>query len=201
VAKTQTGSQKPALTRGKAALIGVLSIVLVVVAYVQYGRYAGGSDQVPLAAATPRRTVRKPVRPPPAKPAETDVEVEDETQAALLAFDQTRWKPPELSKVVAYDPFALPPGFPQPSAPGSLGATEDGATAEEKSKQLADALAELRMQLYELKERGVHVIVGQRNEYVALIGDRKIHVGDEINGFTVTEIDPKHGVRVEMKRQ
>jgi hypothetical protein len=30
-----------------------------------------------------------------------------------------------------------------------------------------------------------------------MIGDRTVHVGDEINGFTVTEIDPKTGVRVE----
>ena len=33
---------------------------------------------------------------------------------------------------------------------------------------------------------------------MAMIGDRMLHVGDEINGFTVTEIDPK-GVRVERK--
>ena len=33
---------------------------------------------------------------------------------------------------------------------------------------------------------------------MAMIGDRMVHVGDEINGFTVTEIDPQ-GVHVERK--
>ena len=54
------------------------------------------------------------------------------------------------------------------------------------------------MQLEELKQRGVHVIVSKNDQYVAMIGDRMIHVGDEINGFTVTAIDPE-GVRVERK--
>jgi hypothetical protein len=46
----------------------------------------------------------------------------------------------------------------------------------------------------------VHVIVGQKGQYVAMIGDRMVHVGDEIgNGFTVTEIDPKEGVSVDWK--
>ena len=54
------------------------------------------------------------------------------------------------------------------------------------------------MQLEELKQRGVHVIVLEGNDYVAWIGDRKLHVGDTINEFTVTAIDPD-GVHVERK--
>jgi hypothetical protein len=105
-----------------------------------------------------------------------------------------------LAKVIAYDPFPLPAGFPKPPASTGLHVTDDGSTPEEKSKQIADALAELRMQLDELKERGVHVIVGHKGQYVAMIGDRVVHVGDEIgNGYTVTEIDPKHGVSVDWK--
>ena len=48
------------------------------------------------------------------------------------------------------------------------------------------------------KQRGVHVIVREGDQYVAVIGDRMLHVGDEINGFTVTAIDPD-GVHVERK--
>jgi hypothetical protein len=44
----------------------------------------------------------------------------------------------------------------------------------------------------------VHVIVRERDAYVAVIGDRLLHVGDKINEFTVTAIDPD-GVHVEMK--
>jgi hypothetical protein len=72
-------------------------------------------------------------------------------------------------------------------------------TAEDASQQRADALEQLRNQLDELKQRGVHVIISKQDQYVAWIGDRMVHVGDDINGFTVTEIDPKGGVRVEMK--
>jgi hypothetical protein len=43
------------------------------------------------------------------------------------------------------------------------------------------------------------VIVRERDQYAAMIGDRIVHVGDEINGFTVTVIDPASGVRVERK--
>jgi hypothetical protein len=201
VAKTQTGSKQIGLTRGKAVLIGVLSIVLVGVLYVQYGRYAGGGEVAPVDRVATRAPVRKPAVSTQLNPAPTDAEIERDAQAALLEFDQAKWTPPELSKVIAYDPFALPAGFPRPPSSFLTGPTADETegAAEERTKQLADALAELQMQLDELKERGVHVIVGQNEQYVAMIGDRVIHVGDDINGFTVTAIDPKDGVRVEWK--
>lgn len=200
MANPKTAPRMPARSRGKALLIGALSIVLVVVLYVQFGRRAGGSETVDAeTASTPVPTPKLPSADKAAT-AEPSPEPEAEMRAALLEFDQARWKPPELSKVVAYDPFALPAGFPRPSPLGGLAVAEaDAATAEESSKQLAEALAELRMQLDELKERGVHVIVGQKDQYVAMIGDRKVHVGDEINGFTVIKIDPKEGVRVEWR--
>jgi hypothetical protein len=198
VAKTQTGAKQYGLTRGKAVLIGVLAIALVGVLYVQYGPDSG--DAKALDQAATRGTARTPARSTSTKPAATDADTASDTQGALLEFDQAKWKSPKLSKVIAYDPFALPPGFPQPASfVNSDAADETAATAQEKSKQLADALAELRTQLDELRERGVHVIVGQKDQYVAMIGDRRLHVGDQINGFTVTEIDPKEGVRVEWK--
>ena len=50
------------------------------------------------------------------------------------------------------------------------------------------------MELEELKQRGVHVIVREGDQYVAWIGERMLHVGDKINDFTVTAIDPDDGV-------
>ena len=72
------------------------------------------------------------------------------------------------------------------------------AAAADDAKKLAEAVEKLHMQLEELKQRGVHVIVREGDQYVAWIGDRMLHVGDEINGFTVTAIDPD-GVHVERK--
>jgi hypothetical protein len=199
VAKTTTASKQPALTRGKAMIIAVLTIVLVGVLYFQYGRSMGGAEVAEIDnSATPKR-VPRPVSPTNPNSAEVAADAERDTQAALLEFDQSKWEPPELSTLVSYDPFALPDAFPRPPKIGGLNVAADGDAAEDHTRQLAEALADLRMQLDELKQRGVHVIVGQKDQYVAMIGDRLIHVGDEINGFTVTEIDPKEGVRVERK--
>ncbi|HEY3391943.1 MAG TPA: hypothetical protein VGK58_04510, partial [Lacipirellulaceae bacterium] len=107
----------------------------------------------------------------------------------------------DLSVVVAYDPFALPPAF--PNSPASVASRSAKGAAVEATEagdadQLAEHLESLRMELEQLQQRGVQVIVRGRDQYVAMIGDRTIHVGDEISGFTVTAIEPDH-VRVERK--
>jgi hypothetical protein len=204
VAKAQTTSQQMGLTRGKAILIGVLSVALVVIVYVQYSRLSGGAaaPASEAAASTPLSTrAARPSRSARVKAEAASVDSDGATQAALLEFDQAKWKPPELARVVAYDPFALPASFPQPprlvdDSADAIGETSE-AMAEARAKEQADALEELQAQLEDLQQRGVHVIFSQNQQYVAMIGDRTVHVGDEINGFTVTEIDPKAGVRVE----
>jgi hypothetical protein len=117
-------------------------------------------------------------------------------------LEPERWKAPDVSTIVAYDPFALPPSFPQPDrVETARGLTSEGiiaADAAARASQLADAAAKLQTELEALRQRGVSVIVKQRDQYVAMIGDRTVHVGDEINGFTVTAIEPD-GVRVEKK--
>jgi hypothetical protein len=202
VVKSQNAS-KHGLTPPKAILIGVLALVLVGVVYIQYGRSSDNEVFEPVATiATKVATASRPVSSTPTSAGTIKAETDGSTQAALLEIDQSQWKSPELSVVIAYDPFALPSGFPQPPrvatdprlASGDLVAS----TAAEKAKKMADVLEELRTQLEDLKQRGVHVIVSQNDQYVAVIGDRTIHVGDEINGFTVTEIDLE-GVRVEWK--
>jgi hypothetical protein len=118
-------------------------------------------------------------------------------------IDETRWKSPKLAAVIAYDPFALPATFPQPAktAIGDKGANAEGliaAAAADDAKKLAEAVEKLRMQLEELKQRGVTVIIRENDQYAAWIGERMVHVGDEINGFTVTAID-LDGVHIETK--
>jgi hypothetical protein len=104
--------------------------------------------------------------------------------------------------VVAYDPFALPAAFPQPKVAGdSKGKNGEALLADaaaEEAKKLADEVEKLHMELEELRQRGVHVIVREGDQYAAIIGDRMLHVGDKINEFTVTSIDPD-GVHVERK--
>ena len=209
MAEAKTSSKK-GLTRGKAILIGVLSIVLVVILYVQFG---GGGEKPggeavgyrpprPAVAVQPGSSAANPVTLASAKTPSNIQAGKDKDAVAAPPIDVARWKSPKLETIVAYDPFALPPAFPQPPkvAAGSK-ASADGliaAAAADDAKKLADAVEKLHMQLEELKQRGVHVIVREGDQYVAVIGERKLHVGDKINGFTVTAIDPD-GVHVERK--
>jgi hypothetical protein len=80
----------------------------------------------------------------------------------------------------------------------SVAGSVDSTAAAAAAAKLAEAIERLQTELKALQERGVHVIIRGRDQYVAMIGDRTLHVGDEINGFTVTAIEPD-GVRVERK--
>ena len=115
--------------------------------------------------------------------------------------DEARWKSPNLSDVVDYDPFALPKAFPQPRFADADATKAEGliaAAAEDDKRKFADELAKQQMEWQELKQRGVHVIVRQQDQYVAVIGDQTVHVGEEVNGYIVTAIDSQ-GVHVERK--
>lgn len=203
-------SSKTALTRGKAILIGVLAVALIAILYIQYGRGdAKPMDESvdyrpprPALAVQPASSTAKPVTLAAAKTQSNAEAGKDKGAATAPLIDVTRWKSPKLETIVAYDPFALPPAFPQPTvAKGSKANGADGliaAVAADDAKKLAEAVEKLHMQLEELTQRGVHVIVRERDEYAAMIGDRVLHVGDEINGFTVTAIEPD-GVHVERK--
>jgi hypothetical protein len=189
------------LTAGKGILIAVLALTLVGILYWQFGTSEA------TAALTKPGAARRHLAAAPVKPAvATAVAKKNPAEHAPLAelpsvVDATKWKSPPLTDVVAYDPLAVPDTFPKPKpieknekAGGLVGAAEA-----DDAKKMAEAIAQLQMQLRELEQRGVQVIVRERDQYAAMIGDRVVHVGDEIDGFTVTVIDPTSGVRVERK--
>src|SRR4051812_33179767 len=133
-----------------------------------------------------------------------NAEASKDADAAPI-IDAAHWKSPKIETIVAYDPFALPAAFPQPPKKVAAGMKgKDGliaAAAADDAKRLAEAV-ELRVkELEELRQRGVHVIVGEGDHYVAWIDERKLHVGDDINGFTVTAIDPDGGVSIVEKKE
>jgi hypothetical protein len=209
VADAQTLS-KIGLTRGKAILIGILFVALIAVLYVQFGRggeksgdnAVGHRPPKPAVVVQPVNATANPLTLASTKTQPNVQAGETKNSDAALLIDVARWKSPKLETIVAYDPFALPPVFPQPKVVGGAQAKgPDGliaAAAADDAKKLAEAVEQLHMQLDELRQRGVHVIVRERDAYVAVIGDRLLHVGDKINDFTVTAIDPD-GVHVEMK--
>jgi hypothetical protein len=194
------------LTPGKAALIGTLAVTLVVVLYLQYGSTSSQGDAATVLGEP--ITASPTAAPQPAAPHldEPVAAVKTELAGQIAAgtatvprsdsIDRMAWKPTDLATIVQYDPFALPPAFPRSAQTADLLAEGQLVDEAEQAIQLADSVSQLQANLEELRQRGVHVIVREGDAYVALIDDRKIHVGDEINGFTVTAIEPD-GVRVE----
>jgi hypothetical protein len=204
VDEPQTWSKRVGLTRGKAAIVVVLAVTLVVVVYVKYGASGGTSGSGGLVGAFIARTSP---RSGSSNSDSTSAQRQQPTSSARGLFstaaDASRWKSPDLSVVLAYDPFALPSAFPNSPASDASRSAQDAAveaTEAADADQFAGHLDSLRMELEQLQQRGVHVIMRGRDRYVAMIGDRTIHVGDEIDGFTVTAIEPDH-VRVERKVQ
>lgn len=203
MADNDSGSKKSGLTRGKAITIGVLALVLVVVLYLQYGSTGAESTNMPSAYKPRRPVVEAPTDlPSPAATEKKGQQVTSGPRVAVAAVvDESRWKSPNLTEVVDYDPFALPLAFPQPQTVEANGANAKNLiaeAAEDDKQKLAELVAQQQMEWQELKQRGVHVIVRQHDEYVAVIGDQTVHVGEEILGYTVTRIDSQ-GVHVERK--
>ncbi len=191
---------KAGATWKKLATVGVLAAVLAAVLYVQFGR-PSGDDAPPLATtgASPHRAGQ----PPKSASAKEELAPTASKEWLLEATDRPAWKKPELAQVVRYDPFALPAAFPQPPTPavGRAGAVEGAIVAvdnEENEQQRTKTVAEIQSKLDELKQRGVRVIIDGRKQAAAIVGERTIHVGDDIDGFTVKAIDPD-GVIVERK--
>jgi hypothetical protein len=196
-------SKKGGLTRGKAILIGALAVVLLIVLYVQFGgssnKSSAGAPSYrpprPAVAVQPATPEAKPVTPTVALTTPSGPARKGKDIATVPIIDETHWKSPPLATVVAYDPFALPPAFPQPPKAVAGGKSADGkdliaAAKADDEKRAAEAVEQLHLQLEELQQQGVHVVVRQGDHYVAVVGDHVLHVGDEINGFTVTSIDP-----------
>jgi hypothetical protein len=184
----------------KLVLIGVLMVVLAGVLYVQFGGSAGGGTGE---EGTHARAARLPKRPAASGSATAKEEAKgnDQKEEFLLAsVERRQWKMPALADVVRYDPFALPAAFPQPVvAGGPLSKTADGGVVDAEGTtdemQRADAIASIQAKLQELQQRGVRVIIQGRNQ-AAVIGDRTVHVGDDVDGFTVKAIKAE-GVIVE----
>ncbi len=203
----QTWPKRIGLTRGKAAIVAALAVTLVVVVYVKYGSSGAAAISSRLIELSGRRPAAKTDSEQAGAAAKAQAAASNAASMLSVEVDESRWKSPDLSMVLAYDPFALPAGFPQPPQGAAAANSAEVGTvlaedADLAADQLAEAIESLRMELEQLQQRGVHVIVRgrDRDQYVAMIGDRTLHVGEKIGSFTVTAIEADH-VRVERKVQ
>jgi hypothetical protein len=188
------GRASGSVAPGKLILIGVLAVVLVAVLYAQFGGRGSAAERTAGKSTPGRQATDERV-----SAADTDKQArgaETDNEAVRVPVDRSAWNPPDLATVVAYDPFALPSRFPQPRLEESKPASESDAA--KRAVDGAQALEQVQKQLDDMRQLGVKVILEQHGQYVALIGNQTIRVGDEVNGFTVTEITPT-GVRVERK--
>jgi hypothetical protein len=201
IVKKPTPGNKFGVTPGKLALIGVLSVVLLAVLYLQFGSLA--TPAVATGPTSHRPATAMPQSVPTQVAAPQTSDAKEQTPAPLGAsskFDRAgNWQSTEIAKVVQHDPFALPASFPQRLKAGADRklAQETAKTVDAKAEEeaRAEALKAVKTQFEQLQKEGVHVVMQRHDKYVALVGDRTIHVGDVIEGFTVVAIDAE-GVRV-----
>ena len=187
-------AKQAGVTPAKMALIGVLAFVLMGVLYIQF---APAKKQAPIVA---------PAAPPVARTAANTnqavagAEISPIQDAPLKKTGTvTKWQSPGLTTVVAYDPFALPAAFPQPKSADEAAVAQDAAAAQQNDAEKLAALAAERAKsegdLQGLKQQAVKVMITRNDEFVAIVGDEEVHVGDELNGFRVIAID-SDGVHV-----
>jgi hypothetical protein len=175
---------KGGATPGKLALIAVLAVVLVGVLVYQFS----GSEEPP-----PPRKHPNVGRPAAARPAAGSTRVAaGGTRVAAPKPDHTvvpktdrQWPKIALEEVLQHDPFALPTALqpPAPKKPAVAVASQapDKARQAEVRRQREQALAAIRAQ-------GVQMVFVGKEKRVAIIGDRRVRVGDVFDGFRVTDI-------------
>ncbi len=104
------------------------------------------------------------------------------------------WPSCALAKVVDFDPFAQPASLAEGSQPSGTGGNGAAAMSEKTDQNHA----ERERALATLRQEGVKMIVGTDKGFVAIVGSKTIHVGDQLDGFRVREIKP-NGVVLEDK--
>lgn len=167
--------QQYGMTPGRAAIMAVLTLVLVAVWRPQL---FSSSDSPPAIA------VVTPAKPTPAKPVARPA-VSVSTTKPLTASTSTAPKPlkkralPKFtaSKAGAYDPFAAPAW--SPAAVSLVAGSGVGGS---------NADAEARFEA--IRSRGVAMILVSPDGKAAQLGDRTVRVGDQLDGFEVIDITP-----------
>lgn len=190
--KQPNWARQAGVTPGKLALISVLAVVLVGVLYLQF---APGKKPAAVAPPAPRATTRAAAaaaRMPNPQTAATGA-------GRKKTGTVVNWHSPQFDRVVAYDPFALPAAFPKPPTAEEAALAQSTAVssqdAAQKQAELAAARQKTESELQGLKQQAVKVMLTRNDEFVAIVGDQEVHVGDELNGFKVIAID-SDGVHV-----
>lgn len=199
------------LTKGKAIAIAVLGLIFVGVLVSNFMPEApkASSDKRTASKKDRRSTTprRQPVRSAPRSRSSTKKNQQTLVNRATLIWPEVR-----LEEVVKHDPFALPVAL-QPPVDEPKIQTTQGSQTEEIDKQAIqrerDRLEIARQEklirrkqqlerLRELQKSGVGITMVSPEAKVVTVGDKKLQVGDLLDGFRIVEIRPDGSVVVEI---
>lgn len=158
---TQNKLQSIGATPGKLALIAVLSLVLVAVIFRQLPSRQATPQTTPVAAKeVPQRNAQVVAQQTSPEPSATDAKQQPK---------QT-WPEAKLEDFLTHDPFRTP------------------AWALRKPEPTRTADTEESSRLDELQKQGVSIVMIAEEAKSARIGDYRVHVGDVLEGYQITDI-------------
>lgn len=157
----QTKLERLGATPGKLALVAVLAIVLVVVIVKQL------PSRSPARQATASAAKKLPV--PNTKAVVKPTESPRNTPQTKKQQEQI-WPKVNLDDFLAHDPFRTPLWAVQQTE------TTDPTETDEPGK------------LDELQKQGVSIVMIAEGAKAARIGENKVHVGDVLEGYQITDI-------------
>ena len=188
-----TWNAQAGLTPAKSALIGVLAAVLAAVLYIQLGRDFPGQS-----VAETARSRRYPRRRPIANRRKVRLlqrmcRVRNRWSAKIGSRPTWRRSSTTIrSRCLLH--FRIP-RRPSWRAPSPRARPRPIATPRPTEQRLEAERQQTQGEFNTLRTQGVQVIIKRGDEYVAIIGDEEVRVGDQVEGFTVLAIDAD-GVKV-----
>jgi hypothetical protein len=177
--------QNVRVKRAKWLLAGALAVVLAVVLIVQFR----GSENP--AATGSGETSTAPQGDTAASPPRTDGSRRPRHRS------DTPWPTYPLATVLQFDPFGRPASLePDQSSHEAAAAAKSQEIAARRSENARAKQSERARAMAEVRQQTVRAIIGTDKGFVAVVGTKTIHVGDQLLGFRVTAIRPD-GVIVE----
>lgn len=170
-------NKKSSLTPAKGALIAILSRILVVVLVSQFASGSGNTvPQSTRSIAKPKLTTANATQQKPIQ----------QNSVPQTPAPQDPWPRLSLDDVIQHDPFALPTSWQgeqrqRISTKAAHGNEVEDEILREHEEQLLETLSDLR-------EQGVSLVVTGKHGKSAMIGSRRVEVGDMVSGFVVKDI-------------
>jgi hypothetical protein len=177
----QKWQEKIGVTPGKLALVAVLAVVLVTVIYQQMPP----ADQV--SSAEPTEQVPNSESRSSAKNlARQALATSQDARKKEAAEQEKEWPKIKLEHAIAFDPFSRPDAL----KPDQKKSQEDDVTATNEELVKRQAVRRDREQALALvRQQGVQMVLYDQQERIAVVGDRVVRIGEELQGFRVVAID------------